>query len=169
MKKITGVKTVVNETKKLYPGCRYHVQAVADKTTGKVLCGYLEINSFLVWQYGFVYVADYRKPVTMAKVKADTGKALERAARYDSVAGLATYIKSWYTRAFPSDEVGADIPAKLTFADALTAVETGDFYHIIHPADDSVVRERVFAEIACRMGVEYSWVYDKWIKGENEQ
>lgn len=46
MGKITGIKSVAAETKKLHPGCRCHVHAVVDKTTGKVLCGCLDVNSF---------------------------------------------------------------------------------------------------------------------------
>ena len=168
MKKISGVKSVADETRKLYPDCHCYVQVVVDKTNGRVACMYQPVNAFVVWQPGFVYVADYKKPVTMAKVKADAEKTLKNDTRYYKVAGLAAYIKPWYTSAFPSDDVGHDIPDKLTFADALTALETGDFYHIIQPADDSVVRERVFAEMACRMDVSYAWIYDKWIKGGNE-
>ena len=89
--------------------------------------------------------------------------------KYDRAAGLITHVKSWYRDAFPSDEVGADIPDKLTFSDALAALDTGNFYRVIRPADDSVVRERVFAELARRMGISYDRIYDKWIKGVDEK
>lgn len=69
-------------------------------------------------------------------------------------------IQSWYLKEFSTDELGQEINPKATFK--------GLFINVQHVYDylnvyDSLVRERVFSELAKRMNVDYSVVYNKWL------
>ena len=71
-----------------------------------------------------------------------------------------TNIKSWYLKEYSDDEIGKEINPKATFK--------GLFIDILNVYDylnvcDSLVRERVFSELAKRMNVDYSVVYNKWL------
>lgn len=72
-------------------------------------------------------------------------------------------VRDWYKVAFPSDEMGDHIREALTFEDASKAVSLGRFFYDVLGVEDSVVRERVFSEIAYRSNVSYDEVYNAWI------
>lgn len=69
-------------------------------------------------------------------------------------------VRDWYVSAFPDDELGPDINAGLTFEDALDAVSLGGGFYDAIGVGDSVVRERVFAELGSRFGIGYDAIYD---------
>lgn len=72
-------------------------------------------------------------------------------------------VKPWYMREFPTDDLGAEIRDGLTFrdiADGLLAFE--DVYGIFG-VGDSIVRERIFSELAEILGVDYEIIYLTWI------
>jgi hypothetical protein len=72
-------------------------------------------------------------------------------------------VKTWYVKQFPNDDMGVELNPKITFTNIL--------FCLIHKEDvypplevyDSILRERVFAEIAERLGVPYKDVYNLWI------
>lgn len=75
-------------------------------------------------------------------------------------------VRDWYRQTYPDDELGADINPALTFEQALDAVPTGGGFYDALGVGDSLVRERVFAELAQRSGFSYEEIYDSCINGE---
>jgi len=69
-------------------------------------------------------------------------------------------IQSWYLKEFSTDELGREINPKATFKDLFINVQQVYDYLNVY---DSLVRERVFSELAKRMNVDYSVVYNKWL------
>lgn len=72
-------------------------------------------------------------------------------------------IQDWYVNTFTTDEVGKDIKSSVKFIDVVNALnKRKDVYKVIG-VSDSVVRERVFGEIASRLGIDYDEVYNIWL------
>lgn len=68
----------------------------------------------------------------------------------------------WYRSAFPEDGLGEKIDPDLTFREAEEAIALGGGFYDALGVGDSVVRERVFGEIARRDGIDYGDVYEAW-------
>lgn len=97
-------------------------------------------------------------------------------------------VKDWYIEAFPSDDLGQMLPdtigqshgeffkydieedpdyanAPITFATYFTVLDNyGDVYDLMGNAADSVVRERIFSQLADIIGESYDYIYDQWLK-----
>lgn len=72
-------------------------------------------------------------------------------------------IKRWYTTQFPTDELGTEISENATFVDLLYTIQEGnDVYEFLGVAD-SVIRERLFTELALRIAKSPDFVYDLWL------
>lgn len=71
-------------------------------------------------------------------------------------------IKQWYQRAYPTDSLGNEIRDGFTFADAFRTLENKACIYDAMGVHDSVIRERVFDELAKLHGVEYGVIYDMW-------
>lgn len=74
-------------------------------------------------------------------------------------------IREWYIKEFPDDELGYEIDNSSTFHNlylALNTYESIDVYNVIG-VGDSLVRERLFNELANLLGVDYSVIYDLWL------
>ena len=72
-------------------------------------------------------------------------------------------IKNWYTHYYETDELGQEINSMATFNDLYRALVDGrDVYDVIG-VGDSLVRERLFEELAILLGVSYNDVYNMWI------
>lgn len=69
-------------------------------------------------------------------------------------------IKEWYTAAYPTDNLGADITG--TFGHAMQCILFGDFYAYVS-VKDSLVRERIFRKLSEMLGVDYKEIYNLWI------
>ena len=76
---------------------------------------------------------------------------------------LGTYVRDWYVTKFPEDPIGEELPFSLTFQDIADALPKGEVYDVMGDATDSVIRERVFAELADIYGVGYGVVYNAWV------
>ncbi len=77
-------------------------------------------------------------------------------------------VREWYCQAHPTDEMGKEIREGLTFSQLWdTMVNGDDVYHTLD-ADDSLIRERVFGELAERMRIPYETVYQVWL-GNNDK
>ena len=64
-------------------------------------------------------------------------------------------IGKWYRNAFPDDDLGRDIPKGLTAKKIWNRMKNGeDIYDILYPADDSIVRERVFNRMASALDMD---------------
>jgi hypothetical protein len=73
-------------------------------------------------------------------------------------------IKEFYLENYPSDELGIELNETPTFAGLLNKLITnGDIYHYIG-VGDSLVRERLFEQLAKELEVSYDYVYNLWIK-----
>ena len=72
-------------------------------------------------------------------------------------------IKNWYTHYYETDELGQEINSMATFNDLHRALLDGrDVYEVIG-VGDSLVRERLFDELAILLGVSYEDVYNMWL------
>ena len=77
-------------------------------------------------------------------------------------------VKDWYVAEFPTDDMGADIDPEISFMDVFHALDTyEDFYDTIG-VGDSIIRERIFTELAKRMGVDYDYIYDQWLRAADK-
>lgn len=71
-------------------------------------------------------------------------------------------IKSWYRKNYPSDTVGNQIK-HVGFQETYNAMKKGeDFYNKIG-VQDSVVRERVFNQMAKENKTSYDKIYNTWL------
>ena len=72
-------------------------------------------------------------------------------------------IKEWYQATYPDDDMGEDIIPNTDWRTLwLALLSNQDIYDIIG-VGDSVVRERIFQELADTMGVDYNVVYYVWL------
>lgn len=72
-------------------------------------------------------------------------------------------IKDFYAKAYPTDDIVEDINKNVTFQEVYDSLSLGkDIYKTIG-ASDSLVRERVFLELAHKKQVEYGTIYDLWL------
>lgn len=72
-------------------------------------------------------------------------------------------IKNWYTHYYDTDELGQEINSMATFNDLHRALLDGrDVYEVIG-VGDSLVRVRLFDELAILLGVSSNVVYNLWL------
>lgn len=69
-------------------------------------------------------------------------------------------IKKWYIRNFPGDSLGNEIDSKATFAGLLTTLKFCHNPYTYIGVNDSIIRERIFAELARRKKWDYDDVYN---------
>ena len=79
-----------------------------------------------------------------------------------------TNVRKWYKETYPTDDWAIrNLNPGITFQDVYVCLlMKADIYALLG-AGDSIVRERVFSELAELMGVDYSVVYNQWLKAEN--
>jgi predicted kinase len=75
-------------------------------------------------------------------------------------------IKKWYTKEYPTDELGEQLDDNNTFKDMWDAIHKGADVYDVLGVGDSMVRERVFGELAEINGVDYDYVYKKWLASD---
>ena len=74
-----------------------------------------------------------------------------------------TPIRTWYIKTYPADNVGPTLDPTTTFADLWQALKQGSCVYATLGGDaDSVVRERVFAQLAALLGTDYDRIYTLW-------
>lgn len=72
-------------------------------------------------------------------------------------------IKAFYEKTYATDDLGELIRPEANFDDLYNAIINGyDVYNVLG-VDDSVIRERVFDELAYRKDTDYETIYDLWI------
>lgn len=75
-------------------------------------------------------------------------------------------IKQWYRINYPDDDLGNELNDAVTFEDLWNGLHNGsDVYEIIGVAD-SIIRERLFEHLAEIYGVDYDYVYKKWLDSD---
>ena len=73
-------------------------------------------------------------------------------------------VSEWYADRFPDDDLAGRINKQVTFQDVMDCIDYGaDIYDLLETFD-STIRERLFAELAARTGIEYGKLYRKWLK-----
>ena len=78
--------------------------------------------------------------------------------------GMDDNVSEWYAERFPDDDLAGRINTQVTFQDAMDCIDYGaDIYDLLGTFD-STIRERLFAELAARTGIEYGKLYRKWLK-----
>ncbi len=72
-------------------------------------------------------------------------------------------VKEWYLKAFPTDELGSEINDLINFTDVYKGMKLGlDIYDILQ-VGDSIIRERVFGQLATILKVDYDHIYKLWL------
>ena len=69
-------------------------------------------------------------------------------------------IKDWYTKEYPTDELGPLLNHVVTFEELYKGLPA--IYELIG-VSDSLVRERVFTKLTEVMKVSYDDIYNKWL------
>ena len=72
-------------------------------------------------------------------------------------------IKEWYTKNYPTDDLGEEMNDTNTFEDLWNALNKGDNVYAVIGEQDSVLRERLFEHLAKLKGVKYQFIYHKWL------
>jgi len=75
-------------------------------------------------------------------------------------------IKEFYLKNYPSDELGNEINEDVTFIGLLWMLQTKprtDVYDFLG-VFDSIIRERVFEELAKQLRLSYTTIYEMWMK-----
>ena len=84
---------------------------------------------------------------------------------WNTVPGMGARVRDWYAEQFPDDPLGGMIASDVTFAQTVESLHGGDVYDRLG-VGESVVRERVFAELSARIGCGYDDIYDAWLNGD---
>jgi len=73
-------------------------------------------------------------------------------------------IKEFYLNEYPTDELGVEINKDATFVGLLWMLQTKprDVYDFLG-VFDSIVRERVFEELAKQLRLSYTTIYELWL------
>ena len=75
------------------------------------------------------------------------------------------WIVWYYTKEYPDDECGSRLQAGATFRDMMKAIRARIDIYLIMGTGDSIIRERLFAELSRRSGKSYDWIYNCWLYG----
>lgn len=74
-------------------------------------------------------------------------------------------LKRWYKKTYTTDELGDELRPDITLKTVWDLMQHGvDVYLILGGDADSVIRERVFEEIAAENGLQYDDVYNVWLE-----
>jgi hypothetical protein len=72
-------------------------------------------------------------------------------------------VRDWYMDKYSDDELAQEINPKITFNDIREIIDAKkDIYDFLNVAD-SLIRQRIFAELANLLGVRYEVVYEAWL------
>ena len=73
-------------------------------------------------------------------------------------------IKQFYLETYPTDDMGKDIKDDATFVGLVTQLfGDGDVYDYLG-VYDSLIRERLFSELAKQLKISYEIIYNLWLK-----
>lgn len=75
-------------------------------------------------------------------------------------------IKDWYTKNYPTDDMGEELNDKVAFADLMNALNNKKEIYKIMGVGDSVIRERLFERLSQIYGVSYDDIYKKWLESD---
>ena len=102
----------------------------------------------------------------MTKVGAEVKKALSEGVLMP--VDRNDYVKSWYVKKYPTDELGRWLNPSLTFSLLWKYMRMGVNCYVMFAVDSSLVRERIFEELSSRLNVDYDVVYRTWLHKQVE-
>lgn len=79
---------------------------------------------------------------------------------------LNVKIKDWYTKTYPTDDLGEQLNDDVTFKELWNGLHNNMNVYEIMGVGDSIVRERLFEHLAEITGVDYDYVYNKWLNSD---
>jgi hypothetical protein len=77
-------------------------------------------------------------------------------------------IKDYYLENFSTDELGLELNCNPTFAGLLHQLLLGKCVYEYIGVCDSIVRERLFEELAREIETSYKFVYDLWLNNSEQ-
>ena len=77
---------------------------------------------------------------------------------------LNTFLKDWYTKTYPDDELGEKLNSRATFYDLFEALDYHQDIYNLFGIEDSIVRERTFEKLAEIMECPYEEIYNQWLR-----
>lgn len=77
---------------------------------------------------------------------------------------MDTKLRDWYMENFPTDPCGEELNPEATFEDLFDALDNYQDVYTLFGIADSFVREGLFSGLATIMNVDYSYVYEQWLK-----
>ena len=72
-------------------------------------------------------------------------------------------IKEYYMNEYPTDELGVELNENATFVGLLNTLHEGGDVYDYFGVGDSLIRERLFEELAKQLNTSYDCVYDLWM------
>jgi hypothetical protein len=73
-------------------------------------------------------------------------------------------IKQFYLETYPTDDMGNDIKDDTTFLGLVTELSSGKDVYDYLGVYDSLIRERLFSELAKQLKTTYENIYNLWLK-----
>ncbi|MCQ2210069.1 MAG: hypothetical protein MJZ34_07230 [Paludibacteraceae bacterium] len=70
-------------------------------------------------------------------------------------------IREWYMKEYPTDELGSSLRG--TFSGAMECLNAGDDIYDYIGVGDSIIRERLFSQLAQMNNVDYGYIYNLWL------
>lgn len=77
-------------------------------------------------------------------------------------------VQPWYKKNYPTDELGDEIDPNLVFESVYHSLKKGDDIYSVLGVGDSIVRERVFGELADIYDVDYEDIFEMWLDNSRE-
>ena len=74
------------------------------------------------------------------------------------------YLKEFYIKTFPTDELGQDLDEKATFENLWDCLNDGTDVYECFGAGDSIVRERMFSKLSKMLNISYDVIYEMWLR-----
>jgi hypothetical protein len=107
----------------------------------------------------------YRDTIKELKAEAEKSKPepKKEEAKPKSKTGENQTIKDFYTKEFPTDPLGKELDDKKTFKDVWNALLKGNDVYKTFGVGDSVIRERIFEQLAKLKSVDYDVIYNAWL------
>ena len=77
---------------------------------------------------------------------------------------LSTFLKDWYLKTYPTDELGEELNSRATFYDLFEALDNYQDIYNLFGINDSIIREIVFKKLSDIMECPYEEIYNQWLK-----
>lgn len=79
-----------------------------------------------------------------------------------------TFIKEWYIKEYPTDELGQNLKDNVNFYDLIKTLENCEDVYKFVGESDSIIRERLFEKLSEILECDYDEIYYQW-SSENKK